>query len=302
MKEISRGPYYEKLENDFSAEKKVSRGTANRLSHIHEQYELLLCLSDNMFCNIDKRRYRIDRNTLLLFNNMDLHHFGACDPEAENNRYVVYFKPAYIDSLSTRSISLLDCFLFRPFPHANLLPLTQEQSENMQRLLDRILLLQGKSEEECYGKELYLHLLLAELMLDVNTIYRACHQISAGVSSESHHSAYQVINYIHEHYNDELSLDLLSHKFYVNKYYLCEIFREVTGVSPNQYIINCRIMKAKELLMNGCTVENTCAETGFNNMSHFSRTFKNKVGQSPKQFQKSMREQNRQKEKNPCAS
>ena len=39
------------------------------------------------------------------------------------------------------------------------------------------------------------------------------------------------------------------------------------------------------LLADGYTVEYTCGKAGFNNLSHFSRTFKNKVGMSPKQYQ-----------------
>ena len=61
------------------------------------------------------------------------------------------------------------------------------------------------------------------------------------------------------------------------------------GTTPNQYIINCRVQKAKELLLNGASVERACAESGFNNLSHFSRIFKSKVGQSPKQYQKDQR-------------
>ena len=57
------------------------------------------------------------------------------------------------------------------------------------------------------------------------------------------------------------------------------------GTTPSQYIIICRIPGAKELLADGYTVEYTCGKAGFNNLSHFSRTFKNKVGMSPKQYQ-----------------
>ena len=56
----------------------------------------------------------------------------------ENRRYVTFFKAAYIDSLSTANVNLLDCFLFRPFPDYNVLPLTEEQSQELQRQLSLI--------------------------------------------------------------------------------------------------------------------------------------------------------------------
>lgn len=40
--------YYQKLGNDFSVEKKISTGRENSLPHIHDQYELLFCLSDHV--------------------------------------------------------------------------------------------------------------------------------------------------------------------------------------------------------------------------------------------------------------
>ena len=54
-----------------------------------------------------------------------------------------------------------------------------------------------------------------------------------------------------------------------------------------QYLINCRLMKARELLLNGMAVEEVCGRVGYRNLSHFSRAFKSKVGVSPKQYQMS---------------
>lgn len=283
-------PYYQKLGLDFSVEKKTSYGKQNSLPHIHDQYELLFCLSDNMCFDVDSgsgtEHHLIQKNTLLLINNMDRHYFYPAKESGENIRYVVYFDPAYIDSLSTDEISLLDCFLFRPFPSAQILAVSPEQSQFLQQLLDKILNIDQRPAEAFYGKSLYLRLLLAELLLNVNSFYRAEHHIASPSASNKYRSVYAIINYIHTNYSEELTLDALSAQFFMNKFYLCEVFKKVTGMSPNQYIINCRLMRAKELLLDGYSVEDACARSGFNNMSHFSRTFKNKVGMNPKQYQK----------------
>ncbi len=284
--------YYERLgDKDFSIEKKTEPGSQNILPHIHDQYELLLCLSDGMQCEVntgsEKVSCPIQKHTLLLFNNMDQHHVFPRAEEGENIRYVVYFSPAFISSLSTEQISLLDCFLFRPFPHPQILPVSAAVSQEIQQRLDKILAIRDTPPQECYGQELHIRLLLAELLLTVNACYRAEHQITA-VSGSRYRSVYGIISYIHQNYDRELSLDELAGRFYMNKYYLCEVFKQVTGQSPNQYVINCRLMKAKELLIGGYSVENVCSMAGFNNMSHFSRTFKNKVGVNPKQYQKQM--------------
>ena len=287
--------FYTWLGKDFSIEKKTSPGRQNTQAHIHDQYELLLSLSDGMWCEVDNGTEQIScpirKNTLLLFNNMDRHFVYPRQENGENIRYVVYFDPTFIASLSTGQISLLDCFLFRPFPQAQLLPLSPEDTADIRLLLDKTMSINAKTEEECYGRGLHLRLLLAELLLTINTLYRIEHQITTSSSGGKYRSVvYAIISHIHANYDQELSLDLLAGQFYINKYYLCELFKLVTGQSPNQYIINYRLMKAKELLRSGSSVEDACARAGFNNMSHFSRTFKSRVGLSPKQYQKEMRQ------------
>lgn len=275
--------YYERLENVFSIEYKDTAGTSNARVHRHDQYELLLCLSDGMFLTVDGEEHEIRKNTLLIFNSVDLHQFGTKEPEGENKRYVLYFDPSYVDYLSSERVSLLECFLFCPFPDGWILELTEAEADDFRRHLDRLLELRDKSEEECYGKELYIQLLLAEMLLKVNSLYRSYH----GIANEDHdrNRIYDIVNYIHRNYEEEILLNTLSRRFFINKYALCERFRDVMGTTPSQYIINCRISKAKELLADGYTVEYTCGKAGFNNLSHFSRTFKNKVGMSPKQYQ-----------------
>lgn len=113
--------------------------------------------------------------------------------------------------------------------------------------------------------------------------------IGCGGIAPAHIEGYEIISYLHTHYQEELTLDELAKRFYTNKYSLCALFREATGSSPNQYLIQCRLQKAMELLLKEPTVETVCRQTGYNNLSHFSRAFKRFAGMSPKQFQQTTR-------------
>lgn len=281
----ARKEYFAKLNDDFSLEFKTSRGQENPTQHIHDEYEMLLCLTDDMFCRVNGKQYEVGGNTLLLFNNMDLHQFGPSVCGADNQRYVLYFKPSYLESMITGQTDLYACFLFRPFPDCCVLPLSVEQSVKMQMQFKKILALEKIPEEECYGKDFHIHLLLSELLLIVNRIYLSYHKIQGSSFPGNYRQVYKIIQYIHDNYSEEICLDRLSKEFYINKYSLCKIFQKVTGYTPSQYLINWRIVKAKEFLLNGKSVDQACAESGFNNLSHFSRTFKKLVGLSPKQFQ-----------------
>ena len=93
-------------------------------------------------------------------------------------------------------------------------------------------------------------------------------------------------NYIKNNYDANLNLDLLSHKLFVSKYHLLRLFKRHYGLTPRQYLIDQRIEKSKEQLINGMSVTETCFAVGFESLGSFSTLFKTKTGKSPTEFQK----------------
>lgn len=92
-------------------------------------------------------------------------------------------------------------------------------------------------------------------------------------------------NYIDDNYLSPISLDLLSKRFYINKFYLTRLFKQAYGTTINNYIINKKITKAKELLrFSDLTIENIAIECGINDNNYFSRLFKQVEGISPKEY------------------
>lgn len=289
--EFSRNSFQKNYRHAVSAEYKDTPGCANPDYHMHDQYELLLCLSGNMFCAVGGSRTLVGPDTLLLFNSTDQHRFGPVEPDGENRRYVLYFEPSFLDYLSEGDVNLLDCFLFRPFEEPYLLPLTPEQSQMLQDILARIIRLQQPEQNEVYGNTMRQMIAVQELMLEVNILFRRYHGLDTAASSGNRQLVYDVIAFINRNYAEELRLDTLAQHFYINKYSLCQSFKQITGITLSQYIINYRLQKAKEFLSKGYSVEKVCAQAGFNNLSHFSRQFKEKVGQSPKQYQKQFQQE-----------
>jgi len=62
-------------------------------------------------------------------------------------------------------------------------------------------------------------------------------------------------------------------------------FKSLTDRTVNEYLISFRLHKARELLMTtGLNVSEVAYDTGFKNLSHFSRVFTEMFGKNPREF------------------
>mgnify|MGYP000321073434 CR=1 FL=1 len=98
----------------------------------------------------------------------------------------------------------------------------------------------------------------------------------------------QVRKYIEQYYHDpDLSVNVLADKFNLSPAYLSRIFKKENGISILDYISNCRINNAKELLRNtNKTIQQIAEETGFLSSSVFIRVFKKIEGITPGAYRK----------------
>lgn len=94
----------------------------------------------------------------------------------------------------------------------------------------------------------------------------------------------KVIRYIVENYDQQLRLEDLSNLVKISPSYLGSIFKEVTGNSPIEYLINIRITQSKQFINDGYSISETAEKVGFNDVFYFSKCFKNKEGMSPTKY------------------
>jgi AraC-like DNA-binding protein len=93
---------------------------------------------------------------------------------------------------------------------------------------------------------------------------------------------FRVTKYINENIRSDLSLDLLAHRFFVSKYYLCRAFKRRSGTSIHNYINLKRVLYAKGLIESGETASHAAYIVGFGDYSTFYRAYIKHTGSSPK--------------------
>ncbi|NLN42417.1 MAG: helix-turn-helix transcriptional regulator [Clostridiales bacterium] len=94
----------------------------------------------------------------------------------------------------------------------------------------------------------------------------------------------KVIKFMSENYNQKITLQLLADKADISVSYLSSIFKEITGTSPIDYLMDIRMFRAKTLLLEGVSVSETAELVGFNDVHYFSRYFKKYEGMCPSQY------------------
>ncbi|MBQ2816713.1 MAG: AraC family transcriptional regulator [Clostridia bacterium] len=275
--------YRQALGDLYSITHSISVNSHMRDFHIHNEYEIMFVVSEGVECIVNNTHYKIPANSLIIFNNMDLHR--TIEPQdREYDRYVLYFRPEYIDYLSSKRTELLECFLYRPFADPYVVPLTDEEASHMRSLLDKAIKVKQQDEND-YGYDLSVRIALVELLIYVNRHYRAHNGISNTHIDPEYQQVYTVINYIYSHLEDELSPDDIAQKLYINRRFLSQLFKKTTGLTVGEYVTKCRIMRAIDYLSKDMRIDDVCSAVGFNNLSHFSRTFKKHMGVSPKKYQ-----------------
>ncbi len=141
------------------------------------------------------------------------------------------------------------------------------------------------------GRYFMLKAYLMQMLLLI--IREQCEPVkqSGGYAFESMNRKYiveQLVNYLEDHYNEKISLDQIAENMYLSPFYISKIFKSETGDTPIRHLINIRLEKARDLLVNGYegSIQEIAAMVGYDDAYHFSKLFKKHYGITPSQAKK----------------
>lgn len=171
---------------------------------------------------------------------------------------------------------LTTCYTIKIFP---------DQSLEILKIIDEIISLQKEfGTNHVLSTKILLYTLISKLFSFSET----------RDSQEPKDRVEEVLAYIHEHLDENLSVAEIAATFQwsAKQFHYC--FQKKTGVAPKKYIMDTQLRRAKELLLESdLTIVEIAGRIGYEDALHFSRIFKRNTGISPSLFRK-------QFEKNPC--
>ena len=100
------------------------------------------------------------------------------------------------------------------------------------------------------------------------------------------------MKFINENYYSNISVGSIAKSFNFSRNYLYTLFKRDYGISLQEYLLELRIQKAKELLTNErhLAISEVALAVGYSDALYFSRIFRKKTGIAPTQFIKENRE------------
>jgi YesN/AraC family two-component response regulator len=250
-------------------------------NHAHDSYEIYFMRAGERFYFIKDRSYQVIKGDLVLIQPNVLHKTTESN-SPNHERILINFKESFMGMIHKEIVP----DLYHVFEEGPVLHLDARELLVVEQIMEKML---REKKQIDTGTEGYMKLLLGELLL---MIYRHIQQSDRKSRNTDHPTTLHrkvsdMVKYINEHYREPMSLKGLAEHFHISSYYLCRIYKEVTGFSVIEYVNTLRVQEAQKLLKTTrCSVTDITEKVGFESSTHFGRIFKALSGMSPLQYRK----------------
>lgn len=117
-----------------------------------------------------------------------------------------------------------------------------------------------------------------------------CNYMKEKNQKHTYRLAKKAVQYIDEHYMEDITVDIIASAVSLSSGYLMTIFKKEMSMSIIAYLTMVRMERAKKMLLEtDLKIYEIAERVGYSNTTFFSSTFRNHVGMSPKQFKESYR-------------
>ncbi len=223
--------------------------------------------------NVDGAPYELRSGTVILFNPLLRHEETYLPQNAEFISYNVTLGNYLLNGQSN------GMFLPGKFPF-----FAETDDSSMDELCGIVETLIIEYEKKSIGYGEIIKSLCTQLCIKVLRLFDEKYGIyDKGGDSEQQIAVIDIKNFIDGNYSDsELNMADLEKAVHLSKYYISHLFKRSTGVSVSEYIINCRMEKACQLLKDTkLTVLEVAKQSGYSNIYQFHRQFKKRFGSTP---------------------
>ncbi len=244
--------------------------------HRHDFYELHCLLSDSYVFHVENRAYGLQPGSLILVPPGEKHWPEISGEPRNIERIVLWLNPQFISSLSIFLPQTLGA-ISRNLKEEHLIVPEESTYRVILGLLYSLLHEKNRADAD----SLYLcHLILSQLLIHISRVLNQ--RIRPAEEPGSRYTEImRVHEYINAHYREPISVADLAQRFFMDQNTMTRQFRQITGMTPGDYIRRKRMENAGALIRQGYSLQHAGYASGFTDYSAFFRAFRKFYGQSP---------------------
>lgn len=252
-------------------------GTTSLCKHFHHSYEIIFVQEGTIDVQINHSCYTATKGDLIFISYLEEHAITSLSDSY--HRYFVTLSPAQLDKLAI-SPKILSIFKNRPLGFCHVFSV-EDHFTFMENSFNILL------NEYLHTDEFSQNLIISTLNTLLIHLFRNFPKQFPLYEKEFKTEIYAVQDYIEKHFQQDIKISNLAQMFYINTYYLTHLFKDMTGYSPKQYLVLCRLVYAKELLhTTTLSIHEVAYRCGFKDTNNFIRLFKDKYGITPLKYRR----------------
>ena len=241
--------------------------------HYHDSYEIYFLLDGDRDYIIDGKVFNIKKDSIVLI-------APYCQHQTIGyyyDRILVHFNESSLRETVTQK-TLED--LIKSFD-VNVVQIADEYREKVKDTFFKLL--------DCSKNNTPMELLslyVAELMLLIKNYSRNTERLKQR-PQYTNSQIIPILEYINKNYSKITGIQQIADQFFLNKYYLCHLFKKTTGTTLISHLTNIRIQNAlKQLKSTKKSITQIAVDCGFNTSTYFCKVFCGNIGMTPKEYRK----------------
>lgn len=253
---------------DFRIKYRESYFTSVTDFHEHEFFEVSLILSGNVNI-LMKDKVEEGNGSYVVLTSPGTPHYIRCASDTLYRRIYLMVSRQFIVNYVPEWEELVALFGKR----GRVIKITSEEAEKYEQMIKQI-----HTETDRFRQRLLILYFLSYLSEKIEDRDLDSQKIPVHIMN--------ALAYVNEHLEEKIVADKLAARLYVSRTTLLTSFKQYTGVTLNNYILNCRIKKAISMLKQGKTEQEVAEECGFGDSSAFIKSFKKIYQITPMQYLK----------------
>lgn len=243
------------------------------IDHLHPFCELLYVMDGIGHITVNGATRTVQMGDLIVFNPLVRHRESSDSKDALHMLFLAF------DSFSVPFLP--ENHLIQP--SASPFIQTGDSQELISRLFAGLV-----RETECRGIQ-YCTIAQEMLNLLVLIILRLSTKSDAVPLKSREDECALIKDYIDHHYMEAITLESLAKTFFVSKYYLSHMFKEMTATSPIRYLTEQRIREASQKLASSSySIKEIARLAGYSNEVYFAQVFHKETGMTPAAYRRKM--------------